>query len=231
MLIIIFNILWNHKIEFINSVYLSIGYIFSMWVNIPCFISLSSESLAQNEFIYIPFKLMEQYGIIYIVFANVILSILLYFQANILDNNTYTYMGVKKQYDEFVDDASELYIIGRDLDFLGKEKFIKQKKRILHLGNKCKLLCEPTKNEKLIALYNEIQKEGVQIRAYDYEDDITNLKGQIKIDHKGSKKAIFMMRSNKKYLLIKIDNQFLVASILKRYGEIFNKSSNQAINQ
>ena len=51
-----------------------------------------------------------------------------------------------------------------------------------------------------------------------------NLKGQIKIDQSGNKKAIFVSRQNNKYILLNIENQFLLASILERYLDVYEKS-------
>lgn len=97
--------------------------------------------------------------------------------------------------------------------------------RIKHLGSQCKLLCEVTNDTELCQLYREICEFGVKIKCYAESDNITNLKGQIKIDQKGYKKAIFVCKQDKKYEMIKIDNQFLIASILEKYKEIYNKAS------
>lgn len=104
-----------------------------------------------------------------------------------------------------------------------KQKFEKQTNRILHLKNNCKLLCELTTNKKLLDLYNKVSEEGVEIKFYTQNDNITNLKGQIKTDQNGNKKAIFTSRLNKKYLLLSIENQFLVSTILERCTKVYQK--------
>lgn len=146
-------------------------------------------------------------------------------QAKISNNTTYTYNEIKKKYDDFGNDAIELYVIGKDLDFLDKKEFKKQTDRIIHLGNKCKLLCESTIDRELLDLYKKVCEQGVEIKFYRENDNITNLKGQIKLDQNGNKKAKFMSRLDKKYLLLNIENQFLVASILERYIEVYEKST------
>lgn len=63
----------------------------------------------------------------------------------------------------------------------------------------------------------------MEIRFYIERDNVINLKGQIKTDQSGIKKAIFTPRLNKKYLLISTDNQFLVSTILERCLKVYEK--------
>lgn len=224
ILLLTFIIIWKDKNELLKSLFYTIYFIIALWINIPCFVNISYTREIDNTLIMIPFKFNNEYGMFYIIFANIILGTLLFLQAQFSDNNTCTYKMVKKQYDNFGNDAIELYVIGRDLDFLGKKNFEKQTDRIIHLGNSSKLLCELTTNSELLALYEEVRKKGVEVRFYNKADNITNLKGQIKLDHSGNKKAIFMSRIDKKYLLINIENQFLVSSILEQYNKVYDKS-------
>lgn len=215
------------KNELIKSLFYTIFFIVTLWINIPCLVNGSELKEISSNFMMLPFKLIEEFGIFYIIFANAILCVVLYLQSLFSNNPTYTYKEVKRKYDCFVDDANELYIIGKDLDFLDKKEFKKQTDRIMHLGNRCKLLCESTNDKRLLDLYKNVCQQGVEIKFYTKNDNITNLKGQIKIDHNGYKKAIFMSRKNKKYLLLDIENQFLVASILERYNEVYKSSSTE----
>lgn len=82
-------------------------------------------------------------------------------------------------------------------------------------------MCEPTTDERLLNLYKKVSKQGVEIRFYIEKDNVTNLKGQIKTDQSGHKKAIFTPRLNKKYLLISTDNQFLVSTILEQCIKVY----------
>ena len=215
------------KNELFKSLFYTISFIITLWINIPCFINVSELKEISNNLMMLPFRLNNELGIFYIIAANTILGVVLYLQSLFSNNPTYTYKEVKRKYDCFVNDANELYIIGKDLDFLDKKKFEKQTNRIIHLGNRCKLLCESTNDKRLLDLYKKVCQQGVEIKFYTKDDDITNLKGQIKIDHNGCKKAIFMSRKNKKYLLLDIENQFLVASILERYNEVYKNSSTE----
>lgn len=215
------------KNELFKSLFYTACFIITLWINIPCFVSVSELKEISNNLMMLPFRLNNEFGIFYIIFANIILAIVLYLQSMFSNNLTYTYNEVKRKYDCFGDDAIELYVIGKDLDFLDKKEFKKQTDRIIHLGNRCKLLCESTNDKRLLDLYKNVCQQGVEIKFYTKNDNITNLKGQIKLDHNGNRKAIFMSRLNKKYLLLNIENQFLVASILERYIEVFKNSSTQ----
>lgn len=220
--------------ELLKSLFYAACFIITLWINIPCFVNVSELQDVSNNLIMLPFRLYIELGIFYIIFANAILGVVLYMQAYFSNNLIYTYKEVKRKYDSFGDDAIELYVMGRDLDFLDKKEFKKQKERMIHLRDRCKLLCESTKDEKLLDLYKNVCQQGVEIRFYTKSDNITNLKGQIKLDHNGNRKAIFMSKSNKKsfllnkkYVLFNIDNQFLVTSILERFNEIYQSSSTE----
>ena len=213
------------KKELLKSLLYTAYFILTLWINIPCFVNISDINEISNNLLMIPFRLNQDLGIFYIIIANVILCTVLYLQALFSNNLTYTYKEVKRKYDCFGDDAIKLYIVGKDLDFLNKKEYKKQTDRIIHLGNRCKLLCEPTNDRKLLDLYKDVYRKGVEIRFYTQNGNITNLKGQIKVDHNGNKKAIFMSRINKKYVLLNIENQFLVESILERYNDIYKNSS------
>lgn len=222
ILFITFCIVWKN--ELIKSLFYTVWFIITLWLNIPCFINQPILE-SNNNLVMFPYKLSAEWGIFYTIFANVILSIILFLQARFSNDAVHTYKEIKRIYDNFGNDAIELYIIGKNLDFLYKEEFKKQTDRIIHLGNKCKLLCEPTKNKDLLELYSKISAQGVETRFYTESDNITNLKGQIKQDQNGNKKAIFTSRINKKYFLLRIENQFLVSTILDRCIEVYKKST------
>lgn len=213
---------WNN--EFLKSLFFTVWFIIVIWINMPSFVNASI--VDYKNYMMLPYILSNEGGIFYVLFANILLSgILLFLQARFSNNTSYTYKEIKKMYDNFSEDATELYIIGRDLDFLYKDGFEKQTKRITHLGNKCRLLCESTTNNDLLNLYKRVGKDEVEVRFYDKDDNITNLKGQIKIDQSGFKKAIFTSKIKNKYLLLNIENQFLVSTLMQRCSEVYTKSS------
>lgn len=220
ILFVVFCIVWKN--ELIKSLFFTVCFIFTLWVNIPCFVNVSDLEKT-NNLLMLPFKLYAELDIFYVICVNILLGIILFLQSKFTNKVEYTYKEIKKVYDNFGNDAVELYIIGKDLDFLYRSKFEKQTNRILHLKNNCKLLCELTKDEKLLDLYKKISKEGVEIKFYTQSDNITNLKGQIKIDQSGNKKAIFTSRLGKKYQLLNTENQFLVSTILERCNKVYKK--------
>ena len=220
ILFVVFSIICKN--ELIKSLFFTVCFIITLWVNIPCFVNVSHLE-ETNNFFMLPFRLYAELDILYIIGANILLGIILFLQSKFTNKVEYTYKEIKRVYDNFGNDAVELYIIGKDLDFLYRPKFEKQTNRILHLKNNCKLLCELTTDEKLLDLYKKISKEGVEIKFYTQSDNITNLKGQIKIDQNGNKKAIFTSRLGKKYQLLNTENQFLVSTILERCNKVYKK--------
>ncbi len=220
ILFIAFFCIWKN--ELLKSIFFTVFFIIILWINIPCFVSLSDLENS-NNLITLPFKYNEQLGILYTIGANSLLGIILFFQSKFTNKTEYTYYEIKKMYDNFGYDAIELYVIGKDLDFLYEKKFKKQTNRILHLKSNCKLLCELTTDKRLLDLYKKISAEGVDVKFYTKCDNITNLKGQIKIDQNGYKKALFTSRLNKKYLVINIENQFLVSTILERCIKVYSE--------
>lgn len=219
-LLFVFNIIWKN--EFTKSLFFTICFIIALWINIPCFISLSDIE-KNNSLALLPFNLNAEFGILYIIFANMLLGIILFLQSRLTNKVEYSHSEIKKIYDNFGEDAVELYVIGKDLDFLYEKDYKKQTDRIEHLKKHCTLLCESTTDEKLVDLYKKVSVHGVEIRFYMQKDNVTGLKGQIKTDQNGIRKAIFTPRVNKKYRLLSTDNQFLVSTILKRCMKVYKK--------
>ncbi len=208
----------------LKNLFYTVMFIITLWINIPCF---CNAPLAENtnNIIAFPFKFYNEWGIVFTICANILLGAILYLQDAFFNSATCSYKEIKKIYDSFGNDAVELYIIGKDLDFLFKKGFETQTERIVHLGHRSRLLCEPTTDADLLDLYRKASAQGVEVRFYTQSENITNLKGQIKLDQSGYKKAIFTSKKNNRYLLLSIENQFLVSTILDRCGEIYRKST------
>lgn len=220
ILLLVFNIVWKNELT--KSLFFTICFIIVLWINMPCFISLSD--LEQNSSLAtLPFNLNDEFDILYTIIANILLGVILFLQSRLTNKVEYSHREIKKIYDNFGEDAVELYVIGKDLDFLYKNDYKKQTDRIEHLKNHCTLLCESTTDEKLVNLYKKVSVHGVEIRFCMQKDNVTGLKGQIKTDQNGIKKAIFTPRVNKKYRLLSTDNQFLVSTILKRCMKVYKK--------
>ena len=220
ILLLVFNIVWKNELT--KSLFFTICFIIVLWINMPCFISLSDIE-KNNSLAALPFNLYAKLGILYPIIANVLLGAILYWQSQLTNKVEYSHSEIKKIYDNFGEDAVELYVIGKDLDFLYEKDYKKQTDRIEHLKEHCTLLCESTTDEKLMNLYKKVSVHGVEIRFYMQKDNVTGLKGQIKTDQNGIKKAIFTPRVNKKYRLLSTDNQFLVSTVLKRCMKVYKK--------
>lgn len=166
------------------------------YLNIPNFLSLVADTRPKFTFFYFPFILYDAWGTLYIICTNILLTLVgLYLGHN--KNNRYSSKKTKEQFDDFISDATQLKIIGRDLDFLlnseGKEYYT-QRVKISDLGNHAKALCAWTNDKKLIGLYYDLLKKGIQVRAYTSRDGIANLKGQIKIDEQNGKSGLFVLK-------------------------------------
>ena len=220
ILFLTFNSIW--KKELIKSSFFTVCFIITLWINVPCFVSSSNITHA-DSFIMLPFYLMDKFGALYLVIANLLLGVLLFFQNQLSNKTRYSYKEIKSMYDTFGNDAVELYIIGKDLDFLYKEGFDKQTYRVVRLKQRCKLYCESTTDQSLLNLYKKVSNEGVEVHYYSKKDNITNLKGQIKIDQNGAKKAIFTTKVDKKFIVLIIDNQFLVSTIINQCNKAYKK--------
>lgn len=210
--------------KFKKSLFFTSWFILTLWLNVPCFVSIAPSEMDSSFFGALPFRLYRWGNVGYIIIVNLMLAFVWYLQEKFWENRTHSYKEIKKIYDDFGIDATALYIIGKDLDFLGKENFKKQTDRIVHLGNKARLLCEATNKSDLLDLYKRVGEKGVKIKFYTKSDNITNLKGQIKVDQNGNKKAIFVSKLNKKYSLLEIENQFLITAILQQYDRIYEKA-------
>ena len=215
-----FNIVWKNELT--KSLFFTICFIIVLWINMPCFISLSDIE-KNNSLAALPFNLYAELGILYPIIANLLLGTILYWQSRLTNKVEYSHSEIKKIYDNFGEDAVELYVIGKDLDFLYEKDYKKQTDRIEHLKKHCTLLCESTTDKKLVDLYKKVSVHGVEIRFYMQKDNVTGLKGQIKTDQNGIKKAIFTSRVDKKYRLLSTDNQFLVSTILKQCMKVYKK--------
>ena len=120
ILMLVFNIVWKNELT--KSLFFTICFIIVLWINMPCFVSLSSLEQG-NNLAKFPFYLNDKFGILYVIIANLLLGIILFLQSKLTNKTEYSHREIKNIYDRFGDDAVELYVIGKDLDFLYKEKY------------------------------------------------------------------------------------------------------------
>lgn len=107
ILMLVFNIVWKNELT--KSLFFTICFIIVLWINMPCFVSLSSLE-QENNLSMIPFYLNAKFGILYIIFANLLLGIILFLQSKLTNKVEYTHREIKNIYDSFGDDAVELYV-------------------------------------------------------------------------------------------------------------------------
>ena len=145
-------------------------------------------------------------------FALPIITIFAFNKFKLKDKNK-----ICKEFNNFCSDATELTIIGNDLDFLLDEKCKPQKDRILKLRDKCTIICTELDNSKissnslksaeeytkLVELYDEFSRNGVKIRCI--TNDVKNafpelgkVLGQIKETNFG-KSVKFVTKEGKKF--------------------------------
>lgn len=231
MLIIIFIFIRPKQMELYKTILITIAFILIAWINIPCFVSIPQNAKLVNNIFSWPFYLYNQMGMGYVVLANIMLGIFLFFFQKLDNEKTYSSKQLKMKYDSFIKDAAELCIIGRDLDFLQKPEYLNQRSIMEHLKGKCKMLCESTDDPKLIGLYHDLSKSGIKIRAYNIRDNMTNLKGHIKTDHAGNRSILFAYKSgsSNNFSVVENTNQFFVSAIYESYSNIYEKSSDPVI--
>lgn len=221
-------ILWRKQLGLLKSVLFSSFSVLTIWVNAPLFIDANAiQNSTFSSLLSFPFYIYSQIGggIVYIILTNVILCIASHYADSFLNRKYYTHKEVKRKYDNFVEDAARLYVIGRDIDFLDKDDYKSQADRIKSLRDSCSLLCEKTDDIKLLKLYKRVVEDSrVGIRFYQKDKSITNLKGQIKIDQRGNKKALFMSKEGTKYIVIEMEHHFLVQAILDRYIQVYEQA-------
>ena len=84
ILMLVFNIVWKNELT--KSLFFTICFIIVLWINMPCFVSLSSLEQG-NNLAKFPFYLNDKFGILYVIIANLLLGIILFLQSK-LTNKT-----------------------------------------------------------------------------------------------------------------------------------------------
>lgn len=233
-----------------KTVGFTVWMIFAVWVNIPAFVVIPDGVVLPDGVATLPFKLYQSSGIFYVLLTNAFLEAFgIYLGKEWNKEKRYTPEQVKEKFDEFSSDATELKIIGRDLDFLHKEKrgkFQQQQDVIYKLKNRCQLLCEYTTDPKIVEMYHFLIQQGIRIRCYTAasSSEITNLRGQIKVDSRGIRKAMIITKTNdcynkslKKrtstnnvcYEVLDMTNAYIIDSVSMSFDESFNNGRNPLI--
>ena len=205
-------------------------------LNMPNFFEIVDGSEIKYSWLKYLFSMAEKLGIFYSIISNIILAIIGIYIGNSWEKSQMiSEKEVKKRFDDFTSDASELKIIGKDLNFLGDENYNQQCENIRKLGDKARLLCEQTDVDSLIKLYHTFMESGNQIRYYTIKEGIANLKAQIKMDTRTRNIGLFATRidysytNKRQFELTTIDSGYLLQTISKEFDHVFSESLNPVI--
>lgn len=249
LMLVLIAIFWYKNKETIwKPVLFPIWVILTFYVNMPNFLYIADGTKIKSLwYIKIVFECYDNYSWIYIILSNFCMTLMgICLAGREGRKSIYTKNQIKEKFDSFILNATEIKIIGRDLDFLLDDSFIQQRKVIEKLKEKSKLLCEYTDNSKLINLYQNLLVNGVQVRSYPSRVGIANLKGQIKVDDHNEHSGIFVLKSTEKpdlfpenvlshfkkietFHLTELENSFLLDSVSRHFDDTFADSLNPVI--
>lgn len=215
----------------LKSLLFSVWICIIIWLNAPNFLSIIDGSTLKKSVFTLPFELFYNYGIAYTIISDALLtSAGILFGKQWAADSKYSKSQTKKEFDTFIQNATEIKIIGRDLDFLLNNNYSSQLSKIKKLKQKAKLLCEQTNDEELIKLYRDLIENGNQVRCYSSRDGIANIKGQIKTDNSKSTYGIFVTdcirnrRGIPTYEMTKMSSGYLVDSVSQQFDYTFDNS-------
>ena len=242
MMIIVLISWFRHNANLRRTIAYTVWTFAIFWINTPNFFYAVEGLNAKYSIFNLPFKLYNNLGLWYIILSNILLAFTgewigkSWNQTNRVNEKT-----IKKKFDEFSNDASELRIIGRDLDFLDNKDYADQRAHISKLKNKAMLLCEKTDKKDLIKLYNNLMKDGNRVRYYTAREGIANLKAQIKVDMHAKRSGLFATKIDysssqnffsqfrNKFELSNLDIGFLLQTVSNAFDNIFDNSLNPVI--
>ena len=230
-----------------KTILFTVWVILVFYINIPLFLTVVDGTKIKYSYIHTVFAWYAEYGFWYILFGEAMLAALGVFLGNTgSEQNNYDSGQVQEKFDKFILNATEVKIIGRDLDFLLDENYDGQKVIIEKLKDKAQLLCEHTTDMKLIELYHRLLEKGVRVRSYSTREGIANLKGQIKINDRNESSGIFVIKSTeppsgflnnllkrviklKVFQLTEMRSSYLLDSVSRHFDETFSNSLNPVI--
>lgn len=165
-------------------------------------------------------------SILGVVIATIQFFVLDFIQVQ-LENKNFSVKKIQKKYDEFVSNARELYLFGGDLDFI--DDCPKQKKKILKMKNKCKILCDPCSTEESKRRYIEFKLANVDIRTFASENcTFTHLRGQIKKANGNHLQCLITEKlesaSDCHYRIVTVENLDVLEIIKEKFDQIFEEA-------
>ena len=155
-------------------------------------------------------------------------------------SNIYTKDEMVKEYEEFIDQAEEAYVLVRNLDFLNEGNSEKQIENFKRLGSRCKIMCYEddlieTSNEDKGSIKKEFKEEfekklgtEVQLRFYSLKNnsqDILNVKGQFILPkYKIGHRCLIVESYGNVFKMIKTTNDYLGDILFNKAKEAFNNA-------
>lgn len=230
--VVILLLCLRNEISVFQSIFISVGVAISSWLAAPTFVNLPYDESFFNKLVNINFRLYYLNGVAYSILISLLFGLLYYkLQILLFSKKGFSSNSVYKKYDEFAQDAMELYIVAGDLSFL--ENSEKQKNKFKSLGSQCKIVCKKAENSQTYDLYKDLRSNNVDIRIYNESvcEPILKARGQIKTTTSGIRDAMFMEKGKKSsYNEIVISNQFLIEAIRDRVVSLHEKCSNPEIH-
>lgn len=248
---IIFGRFYKKRDGVFPSIVFTIEITLIVWLNIPLLITLPENALFDSEFIKIPFELYRLFGWGYTIVANIFLTMIGAAVSSAISQSEphCSKRTINKHFNRFIENATSLKVIGKDLDFLLRKDCLGQKKKMIDLKNQVKILCAnpyskglnmDNKTMELIELYHELSSSGNEIRFYDNSAGIRNLLGQIKVDNQKKEIGLFVHKlenseesfaitNGSKFTYQKQLNGFLLDGVVGKFNEAFDNALNPII--
>ena len=233
MLVVVAVLKYRRNFPAWQSILFSVWTCFVIFLNAPNFLVIIEGTAIKQSLLTMPFSLYEKWGTGYIIVSNILLAAAGIF----LDENrnceiTYSSKDLKRIFNDFPHNATNLRIIGRDLDFLLCDDYKVQREKFNKLKKNVKILCERTDDKGLIELYYQLVSHGNQVRCYTTRDGIANLKGQIKTDEKNTNSGIFVTKfgtDKKRYLLTEMRSGYLLSGVCAQFERTFSEATHPYI--
>lgn len=248
---LVFGSFYSKQNGILSSILFTIEVTLIIWLNMPLLVTVPDGATFNPSFIEFPFKLYQLFGLGYSFTCNALLTIIgVPISSAMINKKPHCSKKViNKQFNDYIENATSLKIIGKDLDFLLRDDCKRQKERLLDLKDSVEILCanpyscgmfDYDKLQQLIALYNELAKQGNKIRFYNDKDGISNLLGQIKVDNQRKESGLFVYklekedgliegRSKSKFTYEKHINGYLVDIVRDKFDETFNQGLNPIV--
>ena len=222
-----------------------------VWINIPLLITLPENAYFSSEFVKIPFDLYKIFGLWYTIIANILLTMIGVVVSSVMSKVEphCSKKTINKHFNDFIENASSLKLIGKDLDFLMRKDCVRQKQKLIKLKHNVEILCANpyskglninNKTVELIKLYHELSSNGNEIRFYDNDSGDINLLGQIKVDDQKKEVGLFVYKienddklfiisNGSRFTYQKQLNGFLLECVKGKFKEVFDKALNPII--